>query len=80
MLEHDPVARRLIAAALGEVVDRTVRTHVAGITQEPALTARTGQALEHELDGRIILGRRTRPKTSFRICAPGERVPFFLAH
>jgi len=60
MLEHNPVARRLIAEALGNVVDRTVRKHVAGITQEPALTARIGQALENELDGRPILGYRLR--------------------
>jgi hypothetical protein len=60
MLEHDPLTRRLIAAALGWVVDRTVREHVAGITQEAPLTARIGQALETELDGRTILRHRVR--------------------
>jgi hypothetical protein len=60
MLEHDPVARRLIAAALGDVVDRTVREHVAGITQEPDLTAHISQALENKLDGPLISGYHVR--------------------
>jgi hypothetical protein len=55
MLDHDPIARKLIAMALGGAVDRTVRDHFSGITQEPALTARIGHALETEFDNKPIL-------------------------
>jgi hypothetical protein len=58
MLDDDPLARKQIAIALGTIVDCTVREHIAGITQEPPLTARIGQALQAaSADGRINVGR-----------------------
>lgn len=60
MLDNDPIARDLIAAALGKTIDRAVREHIAGITQEAPLTARIGQMLESELNGKDILGNQIR--------------------
>jgi hypothetical protein len=60
MLNDDPLARQSIAAELGRVADDTVKEHIAGITQEPLLTARIGQALEHWSTDRIISGRHVR--------------------
>jgi hypothetical protein len=60
MLDHDPIARDLIAAALGKTIDRAVREHIAGMTQEAPLTARIGQMLESELNGKDILGNQIR--------------------
>ncbi|GAB5460210.1 hypothetical protein [Hoeflea alexandrii] len=56
----DPTARDLIAAALGKTIDRAVREHIGGITQEAPLTARIGQMLEIELNGKDILGNHIR--------------------
>lgn len=63
MLGHDPIARDLIASALGKTIDKAVREHVAGITQEAPLTARIGQILENELNDKEILGNHIRIMT-----------------
>ena len=60
MLEDDPIARDLIARALGRAVDQGVREHLFGISQEPQITSRIGQKLEEALDGESILGHRIR--------------------
>jgi hypothetical protein len=43
--------RELIATALREVADSVCRDHCGGITQEPQITSRIGQALEQRLMG-----------------------------
>ncbi len=58
MLNNDPIARDLIAAALGKAADSAVREHLQGLTQEAPLTARLGQILESTMNGQIILGHR----------------------
>ncbi|GAA5628243.1 hypothetical protein Brsp05_03539 [Brucella sp. NBRC 12953] len=63
MLGHDPIARDLIASALGKTIDAAVREHIAGLTQEAPLTARIGQMLESELNGKDILGNHIRIMT-----------------
>lgn len=55
MLENDPIARDLIAKALGKAADQAVREHLAGISQEAQITSRIGQRLEDILNGKKIL-------------------------
>jgi hypothetical protein len=47
----DRLTRELIATALREVADSVCRDHFGGITQEPQITSRIGQALEQRLVG-----------------------------
>ncbi|WP_226562659.1 hypothetical protein [Salipiger thiooxidans] len=58
MLENDPIARDLIAKALGKATDQAVREHLAGISQEAQITSRIGQSLEDTLNGETVLGHR----------------------
>lgn len=44
----------MIAAALGSVADEVCSDHFDGLTQEPQITSRIGQALETSLDGKPI--------------------------
>lgn len=55
---EDASERRRIAIVLGAIVDELAAKHVKRVTQEPALTARIGQALETilaELNGQLTL-------------------------
>jgi hypothetical protein len=56
MLNNDPAARKLIASALGQAIDQTVKEHLSGISQEPAITSRIGQDLENTINGKAIFG------------------------
>jgi hypothetical protein len=58
VLDDDPIARDLIAKALGKATDQGVREHLTGISQEPHITSRIGQSLENTLNGKIVLGHR----------------------
>lgn len=60
LLDNDPAARDLIARLLGRTVDKTVKDHLAGISQEPSITSRIGQGLEAELANKSVLGHRIR--------------------
>ena len=58
MLESDPIARDLIAKALGRAVDQAVKDHLSGISQEAQITSRIGQILESTLSGKEVLDHR----------------------
>lgn len=60
MLVVDPIARNLMAHALGRAVDKAVREHLSGISQEPQITSRIGQTLEETMDGKSILDHQVR--------------------
>lgn len=47
----DAVSREQIAASFRAIIDEVCAEHVGTLTQEPALTARIGQAIESRLNG-----------------------------
>jgi hypothetical protein len=54
----DKVERDTIAAALASIANRVCIEHLSGLTQEPPLTARIGQALESESKYLNLFGRK----------------------
>jgi hypothetical protein len=63
MHREDQYVRDLISGAIRSAVDQTVMKHYNSITQEPALTARIGEAIEQRLNGAVFNDYKVRVVT-----------------
>jgi hypothetical protein len=63
MLIQDRFTRDLIAEAIRSTVDEVVSDQMSGISQEPQITSRVGQAIEARLNGANVNGYHIRAIT-----------------